>query len=235
MAVHIYSQDRTSGQTYDGIWTLNAPITGTYKLVSQIIDTTPIPWITLDSENMQIANGGLTVETFDIFSSLSDYNTYRYADDLSAFATYLVARINAVGALHEPVHFGVTGELINEDTQLKLTSTNGNMVFLWSQASCSKVFGKNADESGTVFYLNLYNVTTSPPHLYMTIDESNLPVTTTNSFVPNLILATQDSPLLGQHVRFRNTSTLTIKLYLINILGDTIDCYNSWELVFLPG
>lgn len=238
MAVHIYSQDRTTGETYNGTWTLNRSIGGTYKVVSQIVDPTPIPWITQNTRKIYItnyANEEPLLTEVDLFANDADFNTYRYSDNISDIVTYIVAQINAVG-VSSGQNFSFTGTLINEDTQLKLTATSGYTGILWVVSTCKVIFNKNADEDGTVFYLDLYNLTNNPAHLYMTIDESNLPICTTNTFTPDLILATQDLQLTGQHLRFpSNTMTLTIKLYLINIRSTPIDCNNSWELLLLPG
>lgn len=239
MAIHIGSENVESGTRYNGVWSLSAPIKGTYTVVGQSLKDQLIPWATLNNRNLNFdhtVDEDLHNHEVVLLSDAAIEDGLLTAIDMSEIAEAFQYRFDELG--DEVVDtWSVTVTLQNQNTEMKWVWSE-EVTIHWDDSSIAKLFGKSGDETGTEFIVSTKHITPYPKLLYVLIEESDssYSITSQESEVkrPSLIFSTQDSELLNQNIVFgTSTDELTVQLYLINMTNSPIELTASWELTLM--
>lgn len=238
MAIHINSEQLSSGSRENGVWNLNGSIQGSYKILDQHMDTTAIPWINSNLNTLSFEVGASLILEFHLFKDLldgqDDLTIYKYEDDLETIRNYLEDRFNEFGATLGGDSFSVVITLQDNNKTLKMLFDT-SMSLHWNSSNCAPLFDKTGTETGATFYLTTKNIDINPT-LYVYISESNSKYIEADDNRPTLLFRNEHDAILNQQVIFRNlVNQFTITIYRQNLPDVFIGLLNQWDLILIPG
>lgn len=234
MAVYIDSNDIAeqdiSGTIKKDIYNLSSSLKGQYKLQQFNMDTDLIPWIFVGCDKLFVEFDGSEYEIN--FNEFNDIESKGLLEDFNDICLWFLNVFNH-GYLEGEVEFSC--EYNNIDNTITITSSE-EITFMWNHelSSCSSVFGKTENETGTSFVLSAKYINTSPDTIACNISESSSNYITTSSTSPTLILSTLLS-FTGQEIIFsKETSQLSIYFYRLNIPQVSLPLTNKWQMILEP-
>jgi hypothetical protein len=225
---HIWSDDVAIGNTYDGTWNLQNPISGTLKLVYHFIDERDIPWVYTGINVLRLDAGG--PDRSLTFSTLS-------ADPADpAVAASMVLSFDSALSLD-----GVTTAVVwvPETKRFTVTFTGGNVSILWADplTSAGLLFNKVGATDSPSIAIHLLDgrfIDPRPPTLELDIVESSNLVTATRATTATFFIPTSD--FLMQDMEFQVegfVNSLEMKWYRQYAPGIPVPMTNLWEIQFV--
>lgn len=235
MAIHISSNDVSTGTSYNGTFDIADTLIGTYGVDLQSVDTGNIPWMWNACKSLRIRSyDGL--DTMEVTINF-DYASIGTSTNTTTIANSLEASINDVMSI-------LPGAYARTVSVVYTAAASGNyytltfdgqvtLVYSWSGSTAKYVFDKTNDETDTEFSFFSTFMTTSPKFIECYIDESQTEYNTSRGTYPTLLWATSDVEVTGQEIEFlTRTDILTISLYRTNVQIDPVPLSNSWDLIF---
>ncbi len=223
---HVFSDDVTTGNTYDGTWTVNEPIYLSPLLIYHFVDSTDIPWIYPGVQNLEVFDGVATTSIVT-FPTLSSAKT-----DATQIAALKLAFDTGLALLPLTPTVTIVHDAANDQFTLTFTSV---VSFLWAGAGTSSqpvwnTVGAAASPLSVNQVLSTRYVDSRPDVMEIEfVDVETTPSTRTTS-------ATLFLPLQDYQVSFRlnylvDGGTVTLEWRRINI---PVACpmTNQWHLWF---
>lgn len=233
MSVHISSDDVSSGSSYNGTFSFTETLLGLYKLETQYIDSTAIPWMWADCNGLLIS--ATTGMDSDSGTVSFNYASIGSSSDTTAIAASFQSSVNAVTNAFVGAAARTCTVTYNSSLNVFSFAFNGTVTMLFpSPESTSRyVFNKFSDTTGNTINLSATFIDVSPKFLEMYIDESITEYNTSRNSYPTILLSTFDSEFVNQEIEFINkTNTLTISIYRLNVPLAPVPITNKWDLIF---
>lgn len=218
--LNIHSHDNTSGNIYDGTWTLSRIINGKYEMIYHHFDTGDVPIIYTGCDELHI----------DVASSVTIINLTATSDDTKAtIATDIQTQIQTVSGL------GAATCTYNSATDEFDISSGTTFKILWSLSNARFLFDEAAVDSSDTGTHNLSarHVDSRPNVLELHIDEASNTGASTRSTFPDLVISLDDVLIKQQEITLTSsTSSLDIQFYRINVTATAIPFTNEWHMIW---
>lgn len=241
MSILIKSEDKTSGNIYDGTWTLNTPMSGPYTLLFQYFQTQEYPWMWAQNNALKIqftinpATYSCTVNLPILFTSSESYDNVATGWELE-----LQNELDQL-AIDNDNEILVTATIVHDDPTgyFKFTFTGNydtvHLQFTDAASTSKTVFGEttNLTNEDGVFHLSMKYCTPYPKYLECFIDQSNYILHTSHNTTPSLLLSTQETPITGQFIHIGGSQeSLNISMYRPNEPNYPVPFSYGWYLLF---
>lgn len=242
MSVLIKSEDKTSGEIYNGEWTLSQSMSGPYTLLFQYFQTQEFPWMWADNNALKIQ---FTINPSDVYTCTVEFpvlfgSSESYENAATGWQLELQNVLDQL-AIDTSNAIVVTVTIVHDDPTgyFKFTFTGNfdevQLSFADAASTCKTVFGKteNMISADGIFHLSMNYCTPYPKYLECFIEESGYVLYTSHNTTPNLLLSTQEDPITNQYINISgSTTTLNISMYRPNEPNHPVPFSYGWYMLF---
>ena len=229
--IFINSLLKSSGQGYDGRFTLSNDVQGYYGVLYQHIDDGNIPIVYEGVNALVVKRNSNSATTIVHFSDLEDDTPAAVETWFETELAVLLADLGVTISSATAVNSGESYDLVFDlAVTFMLSSVNSTI---------SKLFG-SSDLSGTTINVSGFQINNRPKYLGVTINEANQIYANCDSSPVHCLLSAKDDLVKGNYIYIPNeTNILNIKLVRLNAPYVACPVDLNWTLVlqrnFGPG
>lgn len=230
MSIHLCSQDIHEGNIYDGTWTFNKNLTGSYQIDYQHMIPSNIPWVYPGCNELYIVNAAIPSQNGTVSFPTS------YDDDSDAVQLWFINAVDDLGwvAILGSSYDAATNRYSFEFDKLVNIYTSPD------QSSIAPVFDWVYNtplhtNPVTSFTFSGKYINSLPNILEVHSSSIESEVINANGDNPAFFIATNGLTIQNQQVNIlNNTNELDLQLYRPNNHSSPINIYSHYDVILRP-